>query len=342
MIEEIAERAFAPARAAVEGGSIPGAAFGLVAADGRCATRWVGLAALVPDPEPLSEEHWFDLASLSKVIATTSMILALAEEGRIDLDRPLTDAIPDLRQYDVAGAAERWITFRDCLAHRTSLPAVEPIYTYGGDAERLRAFVLQREWRHGPPVYSDINFILLGIAVERLTGRPLSEWPLGAGLCYGPPPGPAVATELCTWRGRVMKGEVHDENAWALGGAPGHAGLFGTVRGVLGFARGLLGGGASPAMLAAIRTPVHAHRTCGWEKRFDGWHGGDACSPETIGHTGFTGTGLWVDFERCLAWTLLTNRVHPTRHRESAIAELRRATGDAAVAAWDAVSSPRR
>lgn len=190
--------------------------------------------------------------------------------------------------------------------------------------------MLQRAWRRGLSVYSDINFILLGIAIERITGISLRDWPLPPGIAYGPPPGPAVATEHCTWRGRVMKGEVHDENAWALGGAPGHAGLFGTVAGVLGYARGLLdGSGASPFLLDAIRTRVHANRTHGWEKSFAGWHGGDACSAETIGHTGFTGTGLWVDFERGLAWTLLTNRVHPTRHRETGIAELRRATGEA-------------
>ena len=331
------DQAFAPAREAVESGRIPGATLGIVAADGRRAVSVAGMAALVPEPEPLTEDHWFDLASVSKVIATTHMVLSLAEQGRIDLDGPLTDAIPDLRQYDVANAAERQLTFRDCLAHRTFLPAVEPIYTYGEDPDRLRAFVLQREWRHGPAVYSDINFILLGIAIERITGQSLREWPLGPGLSYGPPPGPAVATEACTWRGRVMKGEVHDENAWALGGAPGHAGLFGTVAGVLDYAQGLLdGSGASPFVLEAIRTPVHDHRTCGWERRVLGWPGGDACSDETIGHTGFTGTGLWVDFERGLAWTLLTNRVHPSRHRETAIMDLRRATGDAVVAAWDA------
>jgi CubicO group peptidase (beta-lactamase class C family) len=133
----------------------------------------------------------------------------------------------------------------------------------------------------------------------------------------------------------VIKGEVHDENARALGGAPGHAGLFGTVAGVLGYAQGLLdGSGTSPAMLEAMRTRVHANRTCGWEKRFDGWHGGDACSEETIGHTGFVGTGLWVDFERGVAWTLLTNRVHPTRHRETGIVQLRRDTGNAVIGAW--------
>jgi CubicO group peptidase (beta-lactamase class C family) len=326
------DQAFAPAAAAVAEGRIPGAALGIVHADGRREIHRAGMAALVPEPEPLTPDHWFDLASLTKVIATTPMILTLAEQGRIDLDRPLADSIPDLRQYDVANAAERRLTFRDCLAHRTFLPAVEPIYTYGDDPDRLRAFVLQREWRQGPPAYSDINFILLGIAVERITGAPLSAWPLDEGLTYGPPPGPAVATEACPWRGRVMKGEVHDENCFALGGATGHAGLFGTIAGVLDFAAGLLNGsGASSFELNAIRTPLRDYRTCGWEKKAPGWHGGDACSAETIGHTGFTGTGLWVDFERGVAWTLLTNRVHPTRHRETGIAELRQATGDAVI-----------
>ena len=335
-IDAICERGFAPALEAVESGRIPGAALGIVNADGEMAVHLAGMAALVPGRELLTRDHWFDLASLSKVIATTIMILKLAEQGRLDLDRPLTDAIPDLRQYDVANAAERRLTFRDCLMHQSFLPAVEPVYTYGDDPARLRAFVLQREWRHGPPVYSDINFILLGIGVERLTGALLSDWPLGAGLSYGPPPGPAVATEDCSWRGRVMKGEVHDENAFALGGAPGHAGLFGTVDGVLGFARAMLDGSMlSPGMMAEVRTANERHRTCGWERAFAGWHGGDACSADTIGHTGFTGTGLWIDFERGLAWTLLTNRVHPTRHSDSGIATLRLAVGERVITAWD-------
>ncbi len=148
MIEGRIEAAFAPALEAVEQGRIPGATLGVVGADGQRAVRVAGSAAIVPELEPLTEAHWFDLASVSKVIATTTMILSLAESGRIDLDRPLTDAIPDLRQYDLVNAAERRLTFRDCLAHRTFLPAVEPIYTYGDDPDRLRAFVLQREWRH--------------------------------------------------------------------------------------------------------------------------------------------------------------------------------------------------
>ncbi len=143
MIERI-EQAFAPAAAAVADGRIPGATLGIVTADGRRAVRVAGMAALVPEPEALTENHWFDLASVSKVIATTTMILQLADWGKIDLDAPLTTAIPDLRQYDVANAAERKLTFRDCLSHLSFFPAVEPIYTYGDDPARLRAFVLQR------------------------------------------------------------------------------------------------------------------------------------------------------------------------------------------------------
>ena len=323
------DAAFARALAVVEAGPIPGAALGIVAADGRRWTRVAGLAAREPVREPLTLDHWFDLASLTKPIFTATAILSLADQGRLDLDRPLTDAIPDLRQYDMA-APERALTFRDCLAHRTHLPAVEPIYTYGDDPDRLRAFILQREWRAGPPVYSDIAYLLLGIAIERLTGAPLSAWRLGEGLSWGPPPGPAAATERCPWRGRVLSGEVHDENAFALGGQAGHAGLFGTVAGVLAFARELLRH-APPA----IRETVHATRTCGWDKAHPGWPGGDACSPETIGHTGFTGTGLWIDFDRGLAWTLLTNRVHPTRHGADAIFTLRPAVGEAVIAAYD-------
>jgi CubicO group peptidase (beta-lactamase class C family) len=131
-----------------------------------------------------------------------------------------------------------------------------------------------------------------------------------------------------------MRGEVHDENAFAFGGASGHAGLFGTIDGVLDFARGLLDGtGLPPAAIDAIRARQAGHRTIGWEARHAGWSGGDACSDQTIGHTGFTGTGLWLDFSRGLAWSLLTNRVHSTRHRDTGIVDLRRRVGDAVIAA---------
>jgi CubicO group peptidase (beta-lactamase class C family) len=306
--------------------AIPGAVLGVVtaAADDR-AVEAFGLAQREPEPAPMRRGTWFDLASLTKVLFTTPTILDLVAQGRIALDDALATAIPDLRQYDLA-AAERRLTFRQCLSHQTHLPAVEPLYTYGQDPATLRAFILQRVWQPGPQVYSDINFMLLGIAIERLTGRPLGELPLPAGLAWRPEPDDTAATERCTWRERVMRGEVHDENAFALGGAAGHAGLFGTIDGVLDAAQRLLQG-ADP-WLSELRTRQSATRCLGWEARHDGWSGGDACSGTTIGHTGFTGTGVWVDFQRGLAWALLTNRVHPTRHRDTGIVALRRRVGD--------------
>ena len=331
----IADRAFAPAAESTGRRDIPGAVLGIVTADGQRAVCWKGLAQIEPHEESLSRETWFDLASLTKVIFTTTRILRLVEEGRIALDDPLVTAIPDLRQYDM-NATERRLTFRQCLAHQTHLPAVEPLYTYGQDADTLRAFILQRVWQSGPPIYSDINFMLLGIAIERLTGQRLIDQPLPQNLSFRPDPRLCAATERCTWRGRVIRGEVHDENAFALGGASGHAGLFGTIDGVLDFAHALLDGSAlSPESLKAIRTREAEKRTIGWEGFYPGWHGGDACSPASIGHTGFTGTGLWIDFERGLAWSLLTNRVHPSRHRDSGILSLRRATGEQVIALFD-------
>ncbi len=315
---------------AIAAGAIPGAVLGVVSSSGARELRAGGHAQLEPYPIAMHADTWFDLASLTKVIFTTTTILRLVAAGKIALDDRLVAAIPDLRQYD-AQAAERQLTFRQCLSHQTHLPAVEPLYTYGQDAATLRAFILQREWRAGPPVYSDINFILLGIVIERLTGRPLDQQKLAPGLSFHPDPAACAASERCSWRGRVLRGEVHDENAFALGGAAGHAGLFGTIHGVLDFAAGLLR--QDDSALAPIRERQSATRGLGWECRHDGWSGGNVCSAASIGHTGFTGTGLWLDFERGLAWSLLTNRVHPTRHRDSGIVALRRHVGDCVAAA---------
>ena len=327
--DEILTTAIDPV-AQASAGQIPGAVLGIVTTAGDRAVTALGQAQCEPTSVAMRHGTWFDLASLTKVLFTTPAILRLVADGRIALDDALTVAIPDLRQYDPK-AAERALTFRQCLSHQTHLPAVEPLYTYGQDPATLRAFILQRVWQPGPPVYSDINFMLLGIAVERLTERILGDQALPVGLTFRPDPGETAATERCTWRGRVMRGEVHDENAFALGGVAGHAGLFGTIDGVLDAALGLLRGD-EPA-LAGVRTKQTATRTLGWEARHDGWSGGDLCSAETIGHTGFTGTGVWIDFRRGVAWSLLTNRVHPTRHRDTGIVQLRRQVGDLVVGA---------
>ncbi|MER8863773.1 beta-lactamase family protein [Mesorhizobium sp. M0751] len=324
---DLFDRAFAPLEAAVAASRIPGGVLGMVDRDGQRIVRAIGSAQRVPTVRPMHAETWFDLASLTKVIFTTPRILALAEEGVIDLDAPLISVLPDLRQYDEK-AWERNVTFRQCLGHQTPFPAVAPIYTYGRDPELLRAFILQREWQVGEPVYSDINFILLGFVLERLAGKTIRDMDPGPGFAFSAEPDRAAATEDCTWRHRVLCGEVHDDNCSALQGA-GHAGLFGTAASVLDFARGLLdGSGASASSIALMRTPLSATRTHGWELPYEGWSGGRLCSPGTIGHTGFTGTGLWVDFDEGRAWTLLTNRIHPTRHFNSGIASLRQSVGD--------------
>lgn len=321
------DRAFLPLATAVTEGRIPGGVLGIVDKNGDRIVRAAGSAQLVPNMRPMHAETWFDLASLTKVIFTTPRILALAEDGIIDLDAPLISVLPDLRQYD-AGAWERKVTFRQCLGHQTPFPAVEPIYTYGRDPELLRAFILQREWLKRDPVYSDINFMLLGFALERLCGKTIRDMDPCPSFAWSAEPDEAAATEDCTWRHRVLSGEVHDDNCSALQGA-GHAGLFGTAASVLDFAGGLLdGSGASERSIALMRTPLSTTRTHGWEHPYEGWSGGALCSPGTIGHTGFTGTGLWVDFDKGTAWTLLTNRIHPTRHFDSGIASLRQAVGD--------------
>ena len=320
---ERVDRAFAPLAEAVAQKRIPGGVLGFVDADGNRTMRAIGSAQIVPSVRPMTETTWFDLASLTKVLFTTQRVLALAEAGTIDLDAPLVSVLPDFRQYD-ASCWERKITFRQCLGHQTPLPAVFPIYTYGRDPDLLRTFVLQHQWQSGSPVYSDINFILLGLALERLAGVWIRDMDPGPGFAWTADPGNAAATENDTWRHRVLCGEVHDDNCSALHGS-GHAGLFGTAGSVLDFAAARL---AETGPDALIRTPLSDRRTHGWEHRYDGWSGGDLCSEATIGHTGFTGTGLWIDFDHGHAWTLLTNRIHPTRHFDSGIAELRRATGD--------------
>ncbi|MCV0425649.1 MAG: beta-lactamase family protein [Roseibium sp.] len=323
------DAAFARLEAAVTSGRVPGGVLGLVSQDGSRITRAVGHAQLEPDPRPMTEDTWFDLASVSKVVFTTERILAHARNGRIDLDAPLVALIPDLRQYHADTAWERQLTVRQCLGHQTGLPPVFPIYTYGRDPDQLRAFVLQHEWPRGPAAYSCINFILLGIGLERLEGCRIRDMEPGFGFAFSSHVNITAASEHCHWRGRVMVGEVHDENCFALQGA-GNAGLFGNVSSVLDYAYQLLEmDGAGNSHTRLLRTEIGPTRGHGWELPHPDWSGSRYCSDQTIGHTGFTGTGLWVDFAAGHAWTLLTNRVHPSRFTPSDILQLRQAVAAA-------------
>ena len=240
----------------------------------------------------------------------------------LNLDLPLSKYIPDLCQYD-KNSWERYVTLKQCLTHSTPFPAVEPIYTFGENPDILKNFILQKRWNKNNKVYSDINFILLGIVLERLTGNHIKDIDTGYNFSFRPTKKNIAATEKCFWRNRIICGDVHDENSYALGGA-GHAGLFGSVDSILEFAYDMLRGNKITKIhQKLIKTKVYKNRSYGWEVANKGWSGGNKCSNETIGHTGFTGTGIWIDFKNGLAWTLLTNRVHPSRHVNSKIDEIR-------------------
>ena len=328
-------------RALIEGalrsGLVPGAALGTVRAGEAAQLACWGLAQRVPQEEPLSLEGWFDLASLTKVLFTVPEVLRLVEDGLADLDDPLARHLPEIGWMGKGDLGER--SLRQLLTHTAGLPAHAPLYTWGLGSATLKARLLQEPWSLGPPgetLYSDIGYLLLGLVIERVRGEALSLRPLPPGLSFTPDPRLAVATEHCPWRGRVLRGEVHDENAWALGGAAGHAGLFGTLAGVLEAGRALLEGTLlSSAALAELKRPQSGTRALGWERRHAGWSGGSLCSPETLGHTGFTGTGLWIDVERGHAWALLTNSVHPSRHTRAPLQGLRRSLGNLLAAAWE-------
>lgn len=303
--------------AAIDTSVSPGAVLGCVDRAGRRRIHVVGQAQVTPRRRAMTRGTVFDLASLTKPLFTTERVLAHAAAGRWALDAPLSALLP--------GPTAAALSAADCLAHRTFLPATHPLHRRGQGPDGLRAFVLHHDWPRGPPVYSDLNFILLGLALERLEGMAIRKMAPEPGFTFAPDRAQAAATEECPWRGRVLCGEVHDEAAAALGGAGGHAGLFGAIDAVLDAGATLL---ARPPDHPVFRR-VSPTRSLGWEARHPGWSGGDAASEAAIGHTGFTGTGLWIDPASGRAWALLTNRIHPARGARDAIDTLRRVIGNA-------------
>ena len=214
-VEQKLDRAFAPVARAIEAGRIPGGVLGVVDRAGNRAIRAAGQAQTVPIRRPMTENTWFDLASLTKVLFTTERILALAESGRIDLDAPLTSVLPDYRHYNLDNW-ERKVTFRQCLGHQTPYPAVFPLYTYGRDPDLLRTFLLQHEFPAGPAVYSDINFILLGLALERIEGKWIRQQDPGKGFAWSADPADAAATEDCYLSGGHARYAAEQDAASAL------------------------------------------------------------------------------------------------------------------------------
>lgn len=321
--------------AAVAAGASPAAVVEVGRGRGQVWHAAFGRLGLEPGTPAATLDTVFDLASLTKVIATTSLAMRLVADGRLDLERPLGEYLEGWDDGD-----RRAIRLRHLLDHSSGLPAHVRLWdAASGRAGYEAAFRrLTLESKPGErSVYSDVGFMLLGFVVEDAGRTPLEvqmqglavELALGP-LTYRPPAAwrsHTAPTEFDAWRGRLLVGEVHDENAAALGGVAGHAGLFGTAGAVGRFARAMLAALAAGARehpslpLAAEfarRTGVPgSSRALGWDTMLPTSSCGRRLSARAIGHTGFTGTSLWIDPERDLYVVLLSNRVHPTRANEA-------------------------
>ena len=286
----------------------------------------------------------FDLASLTKVIATTSLAMRAAEADARWCDTPIATLEPRWRGADRAG-----VTIRQLLDHSSGLPEHVKLFESASGRAAFLERIVAEPLAFAPGTesrYSDLGFMLLGMLVEARLGAPLDELfrsiadHLGGPMLFAPPKDLAAIiapTENDAWRGRLLQGEVHDENAAAIGGVAGHAGLFGTAGVVGAFARLVLQTFTRDTGLArretmtqfATRSTVPgSSRALGWDTMLPTSSCGTRMSPRAIGHTGFTGTSLWIDPEADVYVVLLTNRVHPTRDREG-IQQLRRAVHDA-------------
>ncbi|MEW6723309.1 MAG: serine hydrolase domain-containing protein [Bacillota bacterium] len=334
------ERVTTLLQSGVDQGVFPGAVALVCRRAGIAYYRAVGLAARQPQPRPARTDTIYDLASLTKVVATTPAILTLVERGALRLDDPVSVYLPEFE-----GDGREGVTVRHLLAHSSGLPAWIDLTRAAASPDQRLAAVLAQPLENPPGtkvVYSDLGFILLGLLVSRLSGDPLDRFcqenifrPLGM-TETGYLPGPELklriaATEYRPERGIYQWAEVHDENTLALGGVAGQAGLFAPAADLARYARCLLNGGQldgfrllAPATLAAMRrnqTPgLNWPRGLGWDLISPTFSsGGDLLSPEAYGHTGFTGTSLWIDPQLDLGIILLTNRVHLGRENTGII-----------------------
>ncbi len=304
------------------------------------------------DAAPVAIDTIYDLASLTKVVVTATAAMILADEDRIDLDKPVSAFVPRFR-----GGAKDRVTVVHLLTHSAGFDAVAPLYKElrGKQAFVERVVDLPLVYEPGTKsLYSDLGEILLGEVVERVAGEPLDAFarrrilePLGMNdTSFRPEHAllPRIApTEFDPWRGRLLCGEVHDENAFAMGGVAAHAGLFGTASDLARFAQMLLNGGVydhhrivSRAILERFtrRAGVPgSSRALGWDTPSPGSSAGTLLSARSFGHTGFTGTSVWIDPERGLFVILLTNRVHPSRDNDVLPRVVRAAVADAVVRA---------
>ena len=330
-------------RAAIADSAFPGAAVAIGRGPAIVWLKGYGHFTYTSD-QRVTPSSVFDLASLTKVVVTTTAAMQLYEAGKLDLDAPVVRYLPEFGQ----NGKDR-VTIHQLLSHTAGLAPFHPFHRMGiTSAEAVRQAILSDSLIYEPGTqsrYSDLGMIVLGWVIERITGQPLDRYaeehifrPLGMRHTgfrpVGRPDTTVVPTEIDTvFRHRLIQGEVHDETAWILGGVAGHAGLFSTAEDLARFAymlvnEGRLGGRPflKPETIRLFTTPVDPERAgtraLGWDTRSrEGYSSaGRLFGPRSFGHTGFTGTSIWIDPDQQLFVILLTNRVYPTRENRKHLA----------------------
>ncbi len=299
-----------------------------------------------------ADQSIYDLASLTKVVATTTAIMVLYDEGKVALDAPVSRYIPSF-----SGGLKDQVTIKHLLMHRAGLPAGKELWRIAHTPAEARAAVLDSPIQCIPGncyEYSDLGADILGFVAEAASGEPLDQFleekvygPLGMNDTHFKPSASdairTAPTEIAPPRGYPLRGEVHDENAYALGGVAGHAGLFSTANDLSVFAQMLLEGGQynGQRIIADSTVALFTHRAergtraLGWDSCEGKGGCGQYLSTRAFGHTGFTGTSIWIDPDRQMFVILLTNRVHAAKAKRPSkvIADVRNDLSDAAALA---------
>ena len=325
----------------------PGAVLMVAVEEDIVSLHNVGKRALTPKPLPMEKETIFDLASLTKPLGTTLAIMKIVDGGLLGLDTPISSLIRPFPWKDKTDLTPRLL-----LNHSSGLPDWKPFYLelikYPIEERKrtLRRLIMEEPLDEEPKrvmLYSDLGFMLLEWIIEIITGQDLSSFlnsnlyhPLGLKDLYldqitaDPLYEKALfaATECCPWRKEIIQGHVHDENAYALGGYSGHAGLFGRALDIFTLTNRLIkiyhGHCSEPIKTETVRTFFSRQEIVPGSAWALGWDtpagknssSGRHFSSNSVGHTGFTGTSVWIDLEKDITVIFLTNRIHPSRSNE--------------------------
>ena len=351
--DEQFQRAFDLLRSGIDQRAFPGAAVAVAHQGKLIAHKSLGHFTYDAPSPAVTADTIYDLASVTKVIATTTACMILYDRGLFKLDQPLAELLPEFAaQQDTARL--RQVTLRMLLAHSSGLPAYVKLFQTAHNKDALLQQALRVPLSADPGAraeYSDIGFILLGEVLQKVTSEPLDQFcqrEIFAKLnlphtCFNPPaelkPKIPPTEDDRTFRHRLIQGEVNDENASVMGGVAGHAGCFSSVLDVSDFAHCMLQGGSPLVKKETLEiftrrqdTPTGTSRALGWDTPSQPSQSGRYFSSRSYGHLGYTGTSLWIDPDRQLSVTLLTNRTWPDRSSQS-IKQIRPAFHDAVIEA---------